>query len=140
MNLPDTRVKRLKSVMNNCIRFIFYINDRNMDLLPFYRKAHILPFNQRVHFKACLIAHKAVYGNAPQYIQELVTMDKPSYSTRLKDGGMQLVERLTKTNLDSRMFSAYAPEIWNSLPPNIRNEESTEAFKRLLKTHLFSVL
>ena len=139
-NLPDTRVKRLKSVMNSCIRFIFYIKDRNVDLLPYYKRAHILPFHQRVHFKACLIAHKAVHGNAPQYIQELVTIDKPSYSTRLKDGGMQLVERLSKTNLESRMFSAYAPGMWNRLPTHIRNEESAEAFKRLLKTHLFSSL
>ena len=140
MNLPDTRVRRLKSVMNSCIRFIYHINDRNVDLLPYYRRAHILPFHQRVRFKACLIAHKAVYGNAPQYIQELVTMDKPCYPTRLKDGGMQLVESLTKTNLESRRFSAYAPEIWNRLPVNIRNEESVDLFKRLLKTHLFSLL
>ena len=75
------------------------------------------------------MAHKAVYGNAPQYIQELVAMDKPCYSTRLKDGGMQLVESLTKTNLESRRFSAYAPEIWNRLPVNIRNEESVDLFK-----------
>ena len=79
-------------------------------------------------------------SNAPHYLQELVTIDKPSYSTRLKDGGMQLVERLSKTNLECRMFSAYAPGMWNRLPTHIRNKESADAFKRLLKTHLFSSL
>ena len=80
------------------------------------------------------MVHKAVYGNAPQYIQELVTIENPSHLTGLKDGGRRLVPQVTKTNLESRMFSNYAPDVWNNLPTNIRNEESTDAFKRLLKT------
>ena len=137
MNLPATRVKRLKSVMNSAIRFIYHVRDRSIELTPYYKEAHILPFEERVHFKACLMVHKAFYGKAPVYIQELITIETPNHMTRLKDGGKRLVPRMAKTNLESRMFSNYAPSVWNNLPPYIRNEESTDAFKNLLKTHLF---
>lgn len=140
MNLPATRVRRLKSVMNSAVRFIYGIKDRSEDLAPYYKKAHILPFQPRVKFKACLMAHKAIHGFAPPYIQELVVVDNPRYSTRLADDAKRLVQRTTKTNLEDRMFSNYAPDVWNSLPTNIRKEESTISFKVLLKTHFFSSL
>ena len=138
MNLPATRTRRLKSVMNSAIRFIYHIKDRSVQLAPYYKKSHILPLKERIHFKACLITHKAIYGKAPGYIQELITIEDPIHRTRAKNGGKLLVQRLSKTNLESRMFSNYAPDVWNMLPSNIRNEDSTDAFKRLLKTHMFS--
>lgn len=137
MNLPATRVKRLKSVMNSAIRFIYHIRDRGIELTPYYKKAHIMPFEERVHFKACLMVHKAFYDKAPGYIRELITIETPNHMTRLKDGGKRLVPQMAKTNLESRMFSNYGPDVWNNLPSNIRNQESTDAFKSLLKTHLF---
>lgn len=138
MNLPATRTRRLKSVMNSSIRFIYHIRDRSVELAPYYKRAHILPLKERIHFKACLMTHKAIYGKAPGYLQELITVENPIHRTRAKDDGKLLVPRLSKTNLESRMFSNYAPDVWNMLPGNIRNEDSTDAFKRLLKTHMFS--
>lgn len=138
MNLPATRTRRLKSVMNSAIRFIYHIRDRNVELTPYYKKAHILPLKERIHFKACLITHKAIYGKAPGYIKELITVDDPIYRTRAKDDGRLLVPKMSKTSMESRMFSNYAPDVWNKLPGHIRNARSTDAFKRLLKTHMFS--
>ena len=140
MNLPATRVRRLQSVMNSAIRFIYSIKDRSEDLAPYYREAHILPFQSRVIFKACLMTHKAVHGMAPPYIRELVAVDNPRYSTRLTDDAARLVQCTTKTKLEDRMFSNYAPNIWNILPAKIRKEECTATFKVLLKTHFFSSL
>ena len=39
--LSKTRVKKLQSVLNAGIRFIYDIYDRNTDLIPFYKKAYI---------------------------------------------------------------------------------------------------
>jgi len=36
-----------------------------------------------------------------------------------------------------RAFSACGPNIWNSLPPAVRNIDSHPAFRRALKSHLF---
>ena len=84
------------------------------------------------------MTHKAVHGSAPPYIRELITVDNPRYSTRVVDDAKRLVQHATKTRLEDRMFSNYAPDVWNGLPTTIRKEESTVAFKVLLKTHFFS--
>ena len=47
--------------MNGGIRFIYNVTDRiirNVDLIPYYKKAHILPIEQRIFFKVCLLAYK----------------------------------------------------------------------------------
>lgn len=36
-------------------------------------------------------------------------------------------------------FRRSAPQLWNSLPPNIRNSDSLLIFKSRLKTHLFKI-
>ncbi|CAL8237742.1 unnamed protein product [Boreogadus saida] len=49
MNLTKTR--KLKSALNTGVRFIYDITDMNVDLTPYYKKAHILPIEQRIFFK-----------------------------------------------------------------------------------------
>ena len=36
-----------------------------------------------------------------------------------------------------RSFRFYAPLVWNSLPLSLRNQDSLQAFRTNLKTHLF---
>ena len=42
-------------------------------------------------------------------------------------------------NYGNRRFAHAAPTLWNSLPLNVRNAHSWNAFNRMLKTHLFSI-
>nr|XP_033472868.1 high affinity cGMP-specific 3',5'-cyclic phosphodiesterase 9A isoform X1 [Epinephelus lanceolatus] len=42
-------------------------------------------------------------------------------------------------NLGGPSLCAAAPTLWNSLPINIRNADSLQTFKSLLKTHLFKL-
>ena len=44
----------------------------------------------------------------------------------------------TLATLGDRSFTAVAQKIWDDLPEVIRNAINVVAFKRLLKTHLFS--
>ena len=58
MNLSKTRVKKLQSVLNAGIRFIYDIYDRNTDLIPFFNKAHLLPVeNMHKYFNSYLSIH-----------------------------------------------------------------------------------
>ena len=72
MNLPKTRLNKLRSTLNGAVRFIYNIEDRTTDLVPFYKKAHILPIDQRIFFKVCLLTHKSVHGTAPGYLKALL--------------------------------------------------------------------
>ena len=49
---------------------------------------------------------------------------------------LQLMCKITITYGD-RAFSVAAPRLWNQLPLHIKNSESVNQFKSLLKTHLF---
>ena len=40
-------------------------------------------------------------------------------------------------NTEDRAFSFAAPDLWNSLSDEIKNQDTLEKFKKALKTHLF---
>ena len=94
MNLPKTRLNKLRSMplMGKFVSlyYISYnIEDRTTDLVPFYKKAHILPIDKRNFFKVCLFTHKSVHGTAPGYLKALldvavVDTELPNTMTRLK--------------------------------------------------------
>ena len=143
MNLPKKRLKKLKSILNGCVRLIYNVHDRKEDLLPYYKKAHILPIEERIFFKACLLSYKVMYNMSPDYLQQLVEIDLPtadSTRTRSKPAGDNLLMKLPKMSrikATNRRFSNYAPEAWNSLPLRLRGIADISAFKRMLKNYLF---
>ena len=142
MNLPKTRLNKLRSVLNTAVRFIYCINDRTVDLLPYYKKAHILPLDQRIYFKVCLLTYKAVHGISPLYIKDLIEIENPlqSATTRSRVEGDCLRLKIPKPNKnkgDSRRFSNYAPVAWNSLPFHLRSLGNIETFKGRLKNLLY---
>ena len=146
MNVPKKRLNKLKSILNGCVRYIYNLKGWSEDLLPYYKKAHILPIRERIFFKVCLISYKIVYNMAPDYLGELVEMDIPNQSsktTRAKPAEDTLRMKLPKmcrTKASERRFSNYAPETWNSLPLRLRSINNIETFKRMLKNHLFDSL
>ena len=83
---------------------------------------HWLPVEFRIHFKIIIITFKAIHGQTPVYLQELIMLQTPT---------------LTKKTLGDRAFLAAAPKLWNGLPSQIRNEPNFNRFKGLLKTHFF---
>ena len=45
--------------------------------------------------------------------------------------------RLLALKKGGRSFQAAAPQLWNALPPSLRDAASVETFKKNLKTFLF---
>ena len=147
MDVPKKlRLNKLKSILNDCVRYIYNLKGWSEDVLPYYKKAHILPIRERIFFKVCLISYKIVYDMAPDYLRELVEMDIPNQSsktTRAKPAEDTLRMKLPKmcrTRASERRFSNYAPETWNSLPLRLRSIKNIETFKKMLKNHLFDSL
>jgi len=58
-------------------------------------------------------------------------------SMRSTTNGAAAVQR-TRTRLDDRAFSIAGPRVWNNLPASLRQTVSAAAFKRQLKTYLYS--
>jgi len=143
IKIKKTLLNKLKSILNGAVRFIYNISDRSIDLVPYYKKAHILPVEQRIFFKICLFAHKAVHGLSPGYIKELIevaVITETETCTRSKIPGdcfKLKIQKMSKNKFDERRFSNYAPAAWNSLPLGLRQLKKTDCFKRMLKNYLF---
>ena len=145
INLPKKTLRRLQSVLNSCIRYIYQIRDYKKDLTPLYKDAHILPIQQRITFKVSLLCFKIVNGMAPKYMKHMVSLETPQSTnvTRNRpahDFHRLKVQPLPRTLVGTRRFSYQAPLTWNALPLSIRALPCVDTFKRSLKTHLFRAL
>ena len=99
---------------------------------------HWLPIEQGIQHKILLITHKALSGQAPKYIQELIRIKTPCRCLRSGYSGRLLcTPSIQKETFASRSFSYAAPVLWNPLPQHLQDEISTSTFKKNLKTYLF---
>ena len=141
--LPESQIERLQWVQNACATlicgsFIF------SHITPLLRELHWLPIRQRISFKILLIVYKALNGQAPSYITDLLTPKFQTHSHNLRSSQdtllLQIPSKRTKITLGDRAFACAAPRLWNDLPYDIRKSASVNMFKRRLKTHLLMYL
>ena len=141
IGISTSVLKKLQHVIENSLRFIYNIRDWSTDLKPFYKKSHILPIQLRINYKLCLLVHKSLNGTAPKYLQSLLKLyceDDSKKSLRFhSDTRMLLRPNLRDTPSHRRCFSFNAPIVWNELPHKLRHTQSTDIFKKDLKTHYF---
>ena len=137
--LPAKQIAKLQRLQNSAARLIFKI-PRFYHISPILCTLHWLPVEFRIHFKIVIITFKAIHGQAPVYLQELISKrEEGSYNLRSCAMGimLQTPRILTKKTLGDRAFLAAAPKLWNGLRSQIRNEPNFNRFKGLLKSHFF---
>ena len=82
--------------------------------------------------------YKTAYGLSPAYLTDLISKHEPFRSLRSRDADHFIVPR-TFSKYGDRKFGVCGSLLWNNLPEQIKNADSVSQFKRLLKTHLFTV-
>ena len=90
--------------------------------------------------KIVLFVFKAMYGFAPTYLRELVSIKRSgNYNLRSSSDGLLLAMPTyrSRVTLGDRSFQVAAPALWNVLPREIRSITDLGIFKRHLKTFLF---
>ena len=86
-----------------------------------------------------MLAHKCIYGNAPEY--NLIKV-KSTTGYNLRSDAEMLCEDYSaqsKKTLGDRTFKVAAPRIWNILPKDIRKQDNYYTFKKQLKTYYFKL-
>ncbi len=101
---------------------------------PILKDLHWLPIAFRVQFKILVITYRALHGQAPSYIQDLLYANSPGRSLRSSDLDLLTIPRTRLKTKGDCAFCAVAPRLFNSLSLTLRTMDS---FKRHLKTHLF---
>ena len=104
-----------------------------------HTELHCLDIPERVTYKLGVIMFGCQRGRAPQYLIDycLPVFDVASRSASRP---LPVVPHHRLSTYGRRAFAVAGPTVWNSLPDNLRYPDlSTDNFKRLLKTFLFSV-
>ena len=135
--ISQSSMNKMQIVQNTAARIITRTSRRE-HITPVLIDLHWLPVAYRIKFKILTLTYKALEGNSPQYIQDLLTVYKPRRSLRSETQSLTLEVPRTKTvSFGQRCFQAAAPKLWNDLPSGVRDSKSLYAFKRSLKTHFF---
>jgi len=86
-----------------------------------------------------ILVFQCLTGRAPAYLADDCQLTTSAVSTRRlrsTDTTMCFVRR-SNNSFGDRCFAAAGPRLWNRLPIHLRQCDSLEQLKRLLKTHLF---
>jgi len=106
---------------------------------PQFSKIYIV--SQWVVFKTALMVWKCVHGVAAAYLCDLIVPATAiSGRQQLRSAATDtLLVPCIRTATGQRSFAVNGPATWNRLPPALQSPDLSEsAFKRALKTHLFS--
>ena len=93
------------------------------------------------HVKPLRLTFTCLYGEAPNYLIDLITIKKQSrYSLRSNESlFLELPGIKTHPTLGDRAFQSAAPYLWNALPSAIRNIKILDTFKTAVKTHFLKL-
>ena len=103
-------------------------------------RLHWLPVKHRIIYKVSLITFKAIQGNAPRHISDLILFKQQSCYGLRSNNECYLgypKERTNKTTGD-RAILPCGTAVWNALPTSVRNKNTLLSFKSVLKTQLFN--
>ncbi len=134
--LPECHLRKLQLVQNSAARLLTRTS-RRAHITPILRELHWLPVRQRITHKVMCLTYKAIHEDtAPVYLRDML-QERQTRSLRSSAAALQLVVPRTRRAYGDRSFMAYAPTMWNRLPPAVRNSPSMVSFKKSLKTFLF---
>jgi len=90
-----------------------------------------------VCFEILALTFRALSGEDPAYIADLIDIHTPSRSLRSAGQRLLVVPWTHFKSRGDRAFKAVAPRLWNALPTSLRCLDSVETFKKQLKTLIF---
>jgi len=97
---------------------------------------------ERIKFKLAVIVYRALHGATPQYLSDQLQYVADLLTRcrgRLRSSTSNLLDvRPSRyVTVGDRSFATAGPQLWNSLPADVRSASSLATFRRKLKTHLF---
>ena len=134
--LPNYLLQRLQRVLN-CTARVVYQSNKYDHITTLLMELHWLPVEQRINFKILLITYKALNGQAPTYITDLLSYYRPARPLRSSTQNLLRNPRYNLKNYGGRSFAVAAPRLWNALPLAVKNSNSVDIFKRQLKNAFF---
>ena len=99
---------------------LFMVSRKHDHITPIRRHLHWLPVRYRIIFKILVQTYKALNGQAPSYIKDLLKYKNSGGVLRFSNKH-SLDEPMAKLKTyGDRAYSVAAPKLWNKLPLDIR--------------------
>ena len=137
--MSENNFNKLQLIQNHAARIVKKA-PKSCSITDILISLHWLPVKQRVSYKIALTVFKCLLvNNYPSYLKELITIYQPARA--LRSGNKFLLAKPFK-NLETfgkKSFHFAAPEVWNSLPLELRSCCDLSIFKKKLKTHFFKI-
>ena len=127
LRLPQYQLYRLQKLINRAARLIYRL-PRRAHITSYLRRLHWLPIGARIDFKVILMTYKIRHYHEPVYLRELLPEASRDRIFRAASAGHAIADR---------SFRYSAPRLFNAVPSHIRQHQTTETFKRHLKSFLF---
>ena len=129
--LKNETIDKLQRVQNCAARLVLKVNRfDHVSTNEMFNKLHWLKIKERIVYKILLIVHKCVNGVAPKELSDMFQFVRSDRTRRLD-------VKFCIGLMGERAISVCGPKLWNALPQELRQETSTEDFKKSLKTFLF---
>ena len=76
VGVPSTQLSKLQRLQNAAACIVSNIAKYD-HITPTLVNLHWFPVKYRVNFKIAMLAHKCIYGNAPEYLKDLIKLRVP---------------------------------------------------------------
>ena len=74
VGVPANQLSKLQRLQNAAAHLVSNVAEYD-HVTPTLVNLHWLPVTYRVNFKMAMLAHKCIYGNAPEYLKGLIQPD-----------------------------------------------------------------
>ena len=132
----QTSINKLQRVQNTAARIVTRTS-RYSNITPVWKNLHWLLVNYRVQLKILMHTYKALHGQAPGCISDMLNVYQPRRTLRSMDSVTLEVSRARTVTYGDRKFQCTAAKLWNALPAHIHEAKILNTFKKLVKIHLF---
>ena len=136
IGIPSKSLQRLQYVQNSAARILMRVR-KHEHITPILHSLHWLPVSTRIEYKVSVLTHQSIHGHAPPYLKELLNPHSTTRSLRSTHSNLLHIPRTKLRTMGDRAFSVAAPRLWNALPDTLRAPQSTDCFKKGLKTFIF---
>ena len=138
-SMSSGNIYKLQLVQNHAARLIKQIPKRE-HISPVLKELHWLPVKFRIQYKLAILVYQSLYDPLyPSYMKDMLTPYIPSRSLRSSQMN-QLRKPIPKLkHYGERAFTFVGPDLWNSLPEDLKSAQSLQIFKNKLKTYLFKM-
>ena len=135
--LPSTLLDKLRRIQNAAARIVRRI-PKHQHITPVLKDLHWLPIPLRIEYKLLLFVYKSLKGIAPEYISDILTIQKNAHELRSSSKHLLVIPKARTVTYGERSFIYAAAKLWNSLPEDVKASGTVISFKSSLKTHLFA--